>query len=196
MMTTEVLPPSSIDIETELLIAKLLEEDLTTIENGKVAEQLQLNLVLHGDPNTAQPHSQKVDNDPDTDEDAAIRMLAESARVTADAALAQSLYNPFDVASYQLAQKLAAAEKKIMLDAEFAKRLQAADDSGEIDADAPEMQDADRCVAERPSLLVSRSSPVCPSVYLARRSSAVYWCAVSLVDIVHIKPRYLSRRKI
>ena len=196
MMATEVLPPSSIDIETELLIAKLLEEDLTTIENGKVAEQLQLNLVLHGDPNTTQPHSQKVDNDPDTDEDAAIRMLAESARVTADAALAQSLYNPFDVASYQLAQKLAAAEKKIMLDAEFAKRLQAADDSGEIDADAPEMQDADRCVAERPSLLVSRSSPVCPSVYLARRSSAVYWCAVSLVDIVHIKPRYLSRRKI
>jgi len=156
MMATEVLPPSSIDIETELLIAKLLEEDLTAIENGKVAEKLQLNLVLHDDPNTTQPHSQKVDNDPDTDEDVAIRMFAESARVTADAAFAQSLYNPFDVASYQLAQKLAAAEKKIMLDAEFAKRLQAAHDSGEIDADAPEMQDADRCVAERPSLLVSR----------------------------------------
>jgi hypothetical protein len=156
-MATEVLPTSSLDIETELLIAQLLEEDLAAIENGKVAEKLQLNLVLCDDPNIPQPHSQKVDDNLETDEDLAIRMFAESARVTADAALAQSLYNPFDVASYQLAQKLAAAEKKIMLDAEFAKRLQAAGDSGEIDPDAPEMQDADRCVAGRPSLLVSRS---------------------------------------
>ena len=157
MAATEVLPPSSLDIETELLIARLLEEDLAAIENGKAAERLQLNLVLHNDPKITQPHSQKVDDDPDTDGDVAIRMFAENARVTADAALAHSLRNTFDVASYQLAQKLAAAEKKIMLDAEFAKRLQAAVDSGEIDTDVPEMQDADRCVAERPSLLVTRS---------------------------------------
>ena len=157
MMATEVSPQSSPDIETELLIAQLLEEDLATMKNGKAAEQLQLGLVLSGDPNISQPHSQKVDNDPDTDQDVAIQMLAESARVTADAALARSLRDSFDVASYQLAQKLAAAEKKIMLDAEFAKRLQAVVDSGEADPDAPEMQDADRCVAERPSLPLSRS---------------------------------------
>lgn len=68
----------------------------------------------------------------------------------------QSL-NSLDAASYRLAQKLAAAEKKIILDAEFAKRLQAAINSGEVDTDVPEMQNADRCVAEHPSLMVSRS---------------------------------------
>lgn len=55
--------------------------------------------------------------------------------------------------THQLAQSLpAAAEENTTLDTEFAKRLQAADDTGEIDMDAPEMQDADRCVAEHPSL--------------------------------------------
>ena len=157
MMATEVLSPSSFDISTELLIAQLLEEDLANIEHGKVAEQIQLNLILHGTPETTQPHSQEVGDDPDTDEDLAMRMFVESARITGDSAYAQSLYDPFDVASYQLAQKLAAAEKKIMLDAEFAKRLQAVHDAGGTDTDAPEMQDADRCVAGRPSLLVSRS---------------------------------------
>ncbi|KAF9652364.1 hypothetical protein BDM02DRAFT_3089237 [Thelephora ganbajun] len=144
MLATEVSELSSFDISTELLIAQLLEEDLANIEHGKVAEQIQLDLVLYDDPDITQPHSQKVDDEPDTDEDLAIRLFVENARVTGDAAYAQSLHNSFDVASYQLAQKLAAAEKKIMLDAEFAKRLQAANDSGEIDTDAPEMQDADK----------------------------------------------------
>lgn len=160
MMATEVLSPSSFDISTELLIAKLLEEDLANIEHGKVAEQLQLNLILYDTPDTTQPHSRgvanEVTNDADTDEDMAMRMFVESARTTGDAAYAQSLHNSSDIASYQLAQKLAAAEKKFMLDAEFAKRLQAAVDSGEFDTDAPEMQDADGCVAEPSSLLVPR----------------------------------------
>ena len=159
-MATKVLAPSSSDFETELLIAQLLEDDLATIENGTVAEQLQLNLVLYDDSdaaNISRPHSQKVDDDPDTDGDVATRVFAESAGVTADAALAQSLVNSFGVGSYQLAQKLITAEMKIMLDAEFAKRLQAAANGGEIDTDAPEMQDAGRYVMELPSLLVSRS---------------------------------------
>jgi len=155
-MATKALSQSSLDISTELLIAQLLEEDLASIENGKAAEQFQLDLILYDDPDVTQPHSQEVDDDPETDEDVAIRMFVESARVSGDAAYAQSL-NSFDVASYQLAQKLAAEDKKTMLDAEFAKRLQAAVDSGKIDTDAPEMQDADKCVAERPSLLMSRS---------------------------------------
>jgi len=155
-MTTEALLRSSLNISTELLVAKLLQEDLANIENGKVAEQLQLHLILYDDPDITQPQSQKVDDDPETDEDVALRMLVESARISGDAAYAQSL-NSSDVASYQLAQKLAVADKKTMLDAEFSKRLQAAVDGGEIDTDAPEMQDADKCVAERPSLLMSRS---------------------------------------
>ena len=157
MMATKVSSPSSFDISTELLIAQLLAEDLANIEHGKVAEQVQLNLILYGTPETPQPHSQKVDDAPDTDEDLAMRMFVESARVTGDFAYAQSLHDTFDVASYQLAQKLAAAEKKIMLDAEFAKRLQAVGDAGQVDTDAPEMQDADRCVAGRPPLLVPGS---------------------------------------
>ena len=157
MMAAEVLPPSSFDISTELLIAQLLEEDLANIEHGKAAEQFQLNLILYDGLESPQPHSQKVVDEPETDEDVAARLLVESARVTGDAAYAQSLRDPFDVASYQLAQKLAAAENKIMLDAEFAKRLQAIEDSGDVDMDAPDMQDADKCVAERPSLLMSRS---------------------------------------
>lgn len=157
MMAAKVLPPPSFDTSTELLIAQLIEEDLANLEHGKVAERLQLNLILHDSPEPPQPHSHKVEDEPETDEDMAIRMFAENARVTRDAAYAQSLHNPFDVASYQLAQKLAATEKRIMLDAEFAKRLQAAADSGEADMDAPEMQDADKCVAGRPSALMSGS---------------------------------------
>jgi len=157
MMVTRALSPSSFDISTEILIAQLLEEDLASIEHGKVAEQLQLNLILYGTLDASQPHSQKIDDTPATDEDVATRMLVDSARMTGDAAYARSLQNSFDIASHQLAQKLAAAEKKIMLDAEFAKRLQAAVDSGEMDTDAPEMQDADRCVAESPSPPTSRS---------------------------------------
>jgi hypothetical protein len=158
MMAAEVLPPSSFDIETELLIAQLLEEDLANIEHAKVAEHIQLNLILPDSPEPPQPHSQKADDGPENDEDVAARILVASARLTADSIYAQSL-NSFDVTSYQLAQKLAATEKKIMLDAEFARRLQAAENSGEIDTDAPEMQDADRCVAEHPSLVVSRFLP-------------------------------------
>ena len=156
MMAAEVLSPSS-DISTELLIAQLLEEDLANIRHGKIAEQMQLNLILYNNTDTPQPHSQKVDDNPDTDEDVATRMFVESARMTGDAAYAQSLHASVDVASYQLAQKLAAAEKKIMLDAEFSKWLQAAEDSGEIGADVLNMQDADKCVAGRSSLLMSRS---------------------------------------
>ena len=155
-MATEVLPPSSFDIATELLIAQLLEEDLANVEHGKVAEQLQLNLILYDSPEPPGPHSQKVDEEPQSDEDVAARMFVESARLTGDSAYAQNL-NSFDAASYQLAQKFAAAEKKIMLDAAFARRLQAVVDSGELDTDAPDMQDADKCVADRPSLVISRS---------------------------------------
>ena len=154
MTATDTLPTPP-DILTQLLIARLLEEDMTSIENGKVAEQLQLDLILHSNsnPKVLQPHFQEVD----TDDEVAMRMFTKSARVTTDAVVAQSLHNSLDVASYQLAQKLAAAEKKIMLDAEFAKRLQAAIDGGQIDTDAPEMQDVDRCVAGRPWSMASRS---------------------------------------
>jgi large subunit ribosomal protein L40e len=44
----------------------------------------------------------------------------------------------------------------VVVDAEFAKRLQAVHDAGEVDTDGPEMQDADKYVAECPSPLLSR----------------------------------------
>jgi len=53
----------------------------------------------------------------------------------------------------QLAQKLAAAEKKLALYAELAGRLQAACDTGGIGVDPTETQAADRYVAARPSSL-------------------------------------------
>ena len=52
--------------------------------------------------------------------------------------------------TFRLAQKLAAAERRIKLDAELAKYLQAVEDDGETYADAPEVQDVDRRVATRP----------------------------------------------
>lgn len=152
-----MMEAESFDISTELLIAQLLQEDLANLEHGKVAEQVQLNLILYDNPDPPQPHSQKVDDEPETDEVLAARMLVDNARLTADVAYAQKLHHSFDPASYHLAQTLAAAEKTLMLDAEFAKRLQAAGDSGKFDMDAPDMQDADKYVAERFSLLVPRS---------------------------------------
>ena len=158
MMAGEFLLPSSFDVASELLIAQLLEEDLANIERGKVAEQLQLNFILYDSPEPPQPHSQKVDDGPgtETDQDIATRTFVRDARLTGDSTYAQSL-NGNDIASYQLAQKLAATEKKIMLDAEFARRLQAVVDNGRIDMDAPEMQDADKYVVEHPPLVMLRS---------------------------------------
>ena len=61
--------------------------------------------------------------------------------------MAQALQHSEDsnmAASRQYAQKLAAAEKKCALDAEFARRLQAAINEGHDDDDDFDMRDAER----------------------------------------------------
>ena len=60
---------------------------------------------------------------------------------------------PTRPSTHQLTQKPATTEKNIVLGVEFGGHPHAACDTGEIVASAPEMQDADRCVAERPSPL-------------------------------------------
>jgi hypothetical protein len=133
---------SSNDLSTELLISQLLEEDLRSIEYGKYAEQLQLD-EFPADSSTPQLKEPSFVDDEET----AVRLFVQGSRLSTDAACAELLQHSVDVsnvASQQLAQKLAAAERKYLLDAEFAKRLQAADDGGEVDTDDPQMQDAER----------------------------------------------------
>ena len=52
--------------------------------------------------------------------------------------------------THQWAEKLAATEEQIRLDAEIAKHLQGVEDAGDIYANVPEMYNDDRCVAKRP----------------------------------------------
>ena len=137
------------DVSTELLIAQLLQEDLRDIAYAQEAENAQLSQALIDSAHAAGRFSKKskaTDYGPPTDADLALRMLAEEARISSDAAFAQSLQHENDTnvaTSRMFALKMAAAEKKFMLDAEFARRLQAADTAGELDIDGAEMMDAE-----------------------------------------------------
>ncbi|KAF7350397.1 RBR-type E3 ubiquitin transferase [Mycena venus] len=131
------------DILSGLLIAQLLEEDLRLLESTKEAERLQLDQVLAVSArakgripkfSTSAPGISGKD-----DEDVALEILAEDARVSSDAAFAQRV-QASTIADMQYAQKVAAAEKKLMLDAEFARRLQAVDDEGQ---DTDQVKDAE-----------------------------------------------------
>jgi hypothetical protein len=136
-MSTEVWQPSLYDLSTELLISLMLEEDSTSAEHGVVdiAEQLQLNLILCSRPESPQPHSQSICEEPEAE-----GTTAEGAQLPAgDAVYPQSPHDPVDVVGYQLAQELAAMEQKIMRNAGLLERLRAG---------ALEKQDMDECVNE------------------------------------------------
>lgn len=138
---------SNADVLSELLVAQLLEEDLRDLEYIKQAERLQLDQLI-ADSSKGGRRIPKFSKAPSSDnEDIAVRLMVEDARLSSDALYAQALQHSTDVnnvASLQLAQSLAAAEKKIRLDEEFARRLQEADDGGEIDTDDINMRDAER----------------------------------------------------
>ncbi|CAL1708947.1 unnamed protein product [Somion occarium] len=143
---------SSPDVLSELLVAQLLEEDMRTFADAREAERLQMTQVL-ADSSRASGRIPKKFNIKDTmsDGDVALQLMAEEARLSGDAALAQALQHSVDssvTAGQQEAQRLAAAEKKLMLDAEFARRLQEADESGDIDPDAPNMQSAESVLGQ------------------------------------------------
>ena len=136
-MTTDVL--------SELLIAQLLEEDVRILTDQQKAEAFQLTQLL-ADTGHASGHIQtEAEEENMSDIDLAIRLMAEEARRSGDAALAQSLQHSEDTeatVNRQYAMKLAASEKRIMLDAEFAKKLQ---EMGK-GMDAPDVRDAEKYV--------------------------------------------------
>ncbi|KAI0674525.1 hypothetical protein C8Q78DRAFT_1015358 [Trametes maxima] len=144
----EVAPNN--DMLTELLIAKMLEDDMRALENARAAEELQLSEAMQSSalaagrfPRRVQPVSLGV-----SDEDVAFDILSSEILANKDAAIAQAMQHAEDsnvIASKQYAQKLAAAEKKCALDAEFARRLQEAMNNGEEDID---MRDAESVLGQ------------------------------------------------
>ncbi|KAI1798029.1 hypothetical protein LXA43DRAFT_1106215 [Ganoderma leucocontextum] len=150
---TEVASNGNADMLTELLIAKLLEEDILSVDDTRVAEELQLHEALNSSALAAGrfPKKFQAKNGTDavghTDHDFAMGVLAAEINASKDALMAQALQHAEDsnmAASRQYAQKLAAAEKKCLLDAEFAKRLQQQFDDG---------QDDERAVRDAESVL-------------------------------------------
>ncbi|KAI0371250.1 hypothetical protein BV20DRAFT_965420 [Pilatotrama ljubarskyi] len=133
------------DMLTELLIAQMLEQDMRNLEDTRTAEQLQLGEALRTTALAAGrfPKRSQLTALGNSDQDVALELLSAEIMANKDAIIAQTLQHAEDsniIASRQYAQKLAAAEKKCALDAEFARRLQQALDDGEDDI---EMRDAE-----------------------------------------------------
>ena len=147
----EVASQLNNDMLNELLIAKLLEEDMRLLENTRAAEELQLKEALNTSALAAgrfpKRFAAKANGTPRNNEDVVLQVLAAEVTANKDALMAQALQHSEDsnmAASRQYAQKLAAAEKKCALDAEFARRLQAAINEGHDDDDDFDMRDAER----------------------------------------------------
>lgn len=136
------------DMLSELLIAKLLEDDMHALQNARIAEDLQFHEALSvssladGHPI---PEDVKVKDQCAMGDDMVLDVLAAEIHANKDALFAQALLHAEGssiAASRQYAQQLAAAEKKCALDNEFAKRLQQAIDDGGDDENR--MLDAER----------------------------------------------------
>jgi hypothetical protein len=104
------------DVLSEILIAQLLEEDLRLLGSAKEAERLQLDQVLAISarakgriPKFSATTGASVIKG---DEDVALEVLAEDARVSSDAAYAQRVQTS-TIADMQYAQRVAAAEKSV-----------------------------------------------------------------------------------
>lgn len=131
------------DLGSNLLIAHLIDQDLQALTDAQVAENVQLESVLaiSAFRNGALPRfTRRVEEAEGVPHDAATAMgiFLSDARLASDYAVAEALQAAQEsafTAGQQLAQKLAAEEKKIALDSEFARRLQAAIDDGTDDAD-------------------------------------------------------------
>jgi hypothetical protein len=102
------------EVLSEILIAQLLEEDLRLLGSAKEAERLQLDQVFAVSaratgriPKFSAKAGVSTTQD---DEDLALALLAEDARVSSDAAFAQRV-QASTIADVHYAQKVAAAEK-------------------------------------------------------------------------------------
>ncbi|KAH7882297.1 hypothetical protein F5I97DRAFT_1817067 [Phlebopus sp. FC_14] len=134
------------DISSESLVAQLLEEELQRLHHDQEAEQIQLAAALtYSALQSGRIPIWRDSGGVLTDADIAMEIFLSEARSAGDRALAHSTQTANDVAlvaGKQYAQKVAAAEKKMLLDAEFARRLQAANDSGVLDID--DVKDVER----------------------------------------------------
>lgn len=153
---------ASADALSELLIAQLLEEDMRMLTDAREAERIQLTQVI-ADSSRASGRIPKKANlqSVQSDEDVALQLFVEEARLNRDAALAQALQQSADssaIAGQQLAQKLAAAERKLMLDAEFARRLQERNDDDDNGTNDIDTLDAERYEASFLDANVSNSA--------------------------------------
>lgn len=153
---------ASADALSELLIAQLLEEDMRMLTDAREAERIQLTQVI-ADSSRASGRIPKKANlqSVQSDEDVALQLFVEEARLNRDAALAQALQQSADssaIAGQQLAQKLAAAEKKLLLDAEFARRLQERNDDDDNGTNDIDTLDAERYEASFLDANVSNSA--------------------------------------
>ena len=152
------------DLQSEQLIARLLENDLLSFQSFKQAENLQLEQVL---ATSAEAQGRIVDPSTkitsDADADLAFELYVEDARVSSDAAYAQAMQyeaNARETSDHQYALRLAAAERyawrrsfvfpvlnlkfvfrKFNLDAVFAQKLQEYADAGK---DIDKVTDAER----------------------------------------------------
>ncbi|KAI0938557.1 hypothetical protein AcV5_000209 [Taiwanofungus camphoratus] len=145
---------NEVDAPTELLIAQLFEEDLRTSFYTQEAERMQLNQALADSALAAG----QIPHEPAasvrgflTDSDIALEWSIADARVSGDAAYAQVLQHSEDVntiMSQQYAQRIAAIEKKALLDAEYARKLQDINDTGRADIDDASFQDAEKVLGQ------------------------------------------------
>ncbi|KAI0766296.1 hypothetical protein BC629DRAFT_1596451 [Irpex lacteus] len=152
---------AAVDTASELLIAQLLEDDLRVAEEARQLEQAQLEQSLKDSALLSGKFPKRTKPVAETSDVAlALAMLAADVRMSSDAAYAQALQHSDDaasIASRQYAQQLLAAEKKVALDVEFARRLQQLENSGDIDENMDDAErvlgrgDIERIMAENPN---------------------------------------------
>ncbi|KAG6836717.1 putative NRPS-like protein biosynthetic cluster [Arthromyces matolae] len=150
---------------SEQLISQLLQDDLALLESYRQAEKLQLDQVIATSARASgripKYSKQNIANDHmDVDGDLAFEVFVADALSNSDAAYAQTIQNETfttNTVDLQFAQRLAANERKMNFDAEFARRLQAIDDQGEHDIDS--IKDADSLLGSK-ALEVDLNAPV------------------------------------
>lgn len=125
------------DIQSELLVAHLLEEDFQLWISTLAAAKLQLDEVLSGSASLTGSGNVASEFEDITslvdDADFALRLYMDDLRRTSDATYVESLQVEEEkslAASRQYALSVAAAESKLRLDAEFAKKLQEIENAG------------------------------------------------------------------
>ncbi|TRM63510.1 hypothetical protein BD626DRAFT_272723 [Schizophyllum amplum] len=124
------------DVSSELLIAQLLEQDLDALRSAREAERIHLDQAMaasHLAAGRIPKNTYKRNIPSPSDSEVALELYLAEQIANADAAYAENLRTAQQASiavDFQFAQKLAAAERKAALDAEFAKRLQAEDEDG------------------------------------------------------------------